>query len=264
MRIRNVFFASAAFIGIWWLAAALIVWRSAPRPDLVSEQIARKARDVRRSGNAGQLAPTTRHWWRKIRRQLDREPYPLDDRSRVPVVVPGEGLQCPEIELETYRGETLDYARPVQVNRHFKVYLARFEEVAARVGREVYGRPPSRIVHFGTYSCRTIRPRNTKLSEHAFGNAIDVAGFEFDALPERKGELGEAAQSFEVSVLLDWEFSRRSHRKHAVFLRSLAQELERDRLFRGAIVPPAPGHDDHFHLDMGWWSYFNGDPSFDD
>ncbi len=264
MRKRIILLGGVALGCLTMLTAVLYVWKSWPRRDLVGEQTVQAARDVGRSTNTREFERRARRWWRKFRRQVRRKPYPLDERSRVAVKVPGRGLRCPEVELVTYRGETLGYKRPVKINKHFRAHLERFEEIAARVGREVYGRPPSRIIHFGTYNCRTLRMRKFVLSEHAFGNAIDVAGFEFDALPGRKEELGKAAEAFEVSVLFHWKLGRGFQRKHAVFLRSLARELERDRVFRGMLVPPAPGHDDHFHLDMGWWIYFNGDPSFDE
>ncbi|QDG49521.1 extensin family protein [Persicimonas caeni] len=264
MRARTIVLWGIILAGTAGLAGAAYVWKSWPRTDLVVEQGSQAVRDVGRSRSPDQLGRSAKRWWRKLRRQVDRDPYPLDTRSRVAVEVPGRGLKCPDVELVTYRGDTLGYTRPVQINRHFKPHLQRFEKIAARVGREVYGRPPSRIIHFGTYNCRTIRTRKFILSEHAFGNAIDVAGFEFDALPDRKQDLGRAADEFEVSVLFHWKLGRGFNRKHAVFLRSLAQELQRDRVFRGALVPPAPGHDDHFHLDMGWWVYFNGDPSFEE
>lgn len=264
MRMRTIVLFGVFLAGVCCVAGAIFVAKSWPRSDLVVEQSSRALRDVGRSRSATQFKKNARRWWGKLSRQMRRKPYELDDRSRVAVNVPGRGLTCPEVELVTYRGDTLGYKRPVQINRYFKPHLKRFEKIAARVGREVYGRPPTRIIHFGTYNCRTLRAKKFILSEHAFGNAIDVAGFEFDALPEQKGELGKAAESFEVSVLFHWKLRQGFERKHAVFLRSLAQELERDRVFRGMLVPPAPGHDDHFHLDMGWWIYFNGDPSFEE
>jgi hypothetical protein len=265
MRIRNILIIGTLLTLLGMLAGAIYLWRSWPRTDLVSEQASEAVRDVGGSRDAGELGQNAQRWWRKLRRQMQRDPYALDKRSRVAVQLPGRGLICPDVELVTYRGETLGYSRPVQINRHFKPPLKRFEKIAARVGREVYGRAPTRVIHFGTYNCRSIRTKKLILSEHAFGNAIDVAGFEFDALSdEERARLGPSGGEFEVSVLFDWEVRPGVTRKHSVFLKSLVQELERDRVFRGMLVPPAPGHDDHFHLDMGWWIYLNGDPSIEE
>jgi hypothetical protein len=264
MRMRKILMTGTIVVGVCLLAGAVYLWRSWPRTDLVSEQASEAVREVSGSRDFDELGQSTRRWWRKLRRQMNREPYALDERSRVAVQLPGRGPVCPDIELVTYQGDTLGYSRPVQINRHFKPHLKRFETIAARVGRQVYGRPPTRIIHFGTYNCRSIRTKKLVLSEHAFGNAIDVAGFEFDALSDHEQQqLGAAGGAFEVSVLFDWEVRPGVTRKHSIFLKSLVQELERDRVFRGMLVPPAPGHDDHFHLDMGWWIYLNGDPSLE-
>ena len=97
------------------------------------------------------------------------------------------------------------------------------------------------------------------LSERAFGNAIDIAGFEFAASTDGGNEPYDRA--FSVSIEGDWQGSGRLGTKHERFLKTLVQRLDDQRVFRGMLVPPAGGHDDHLHLDMGWLIYVNGDPS---
>ena len=197
-------------------------------------------------------------WYERYR----KPPYPLDGESREAIRDKKGRLECPDLEFETYRGTTLKYTKAIKVNAHFKPQLERFEEIVAEVATEVYGRPPSKIWHYGTYNCRTIRKRKHRLSEHAFGNAIDIAGFRFDTLPKSKREgltHKRAGRSFKVSVLDHWDAEDGFERLHALFLKGLVMRLMHDDVFRGMIVPPAPGHHNHLHLDMGRWSYLRGD-----
>lgn len=213
-------------------------------------------------------APTTverpARWWQR----LSRPAFELDGWSRYAERDTRGRLVCPDVELGVYRGTTLKYHKALRVNPWFEAQLARFEEVARDVAIEVYGRPPSKVVHYGTYNCRTIRKRKHKLSEHALGNAIDIAGFEFATLPrkERKALAGspspfsaKVGRRFRVDVLKHWDAETGFAAQHARFLKRLVIELRRDDVFRGMIVPPAPGHHNHLHLDMGRWGYLRGD-----
>lgn len=170
--------------------------------------------------------------------------YPLDDESRA---APGRGKpKCPVVQLVMYEGDIVRYHRPVRVNPFFLDRLRLFEEVVREVAVEVYGRPPSAIRHFGTYNCRRVNGR-PKLSEHSWGNAIDVSGFEFDA-----GRGGPVPEAFRINLLEDWGKTRGVQRHHAVFLHRLAERLaERPDIFRGMLGPGAAGHADHFHFDVG-------------
>lgn len=190
-------------------------------------------------------------------------PYPLDHLSRAAERNERGKLMCPDLDFESYRGETLRYHKSVKITPAFKPTLQRFEEIAREVALEVYGRAPDRIIHFGTYNCRTIRHRKHRLSEHAFGNAIDIAGFEFRTLPAKERKLLEnprAGKSFKVNVERHWDASRGFESNHATFLKKLTLRLREDDTFRGMIVPPAPGHKNHLHLDMGRWNYLRGNP----
>lgn len=186
---------------------------------------------------------------------------PLSAVDRTPLRDRRGRLQCPDIPLVRYRGDVVRYARPVRVNETFQERLRRFEEVVRDVAVEVYGRAPQRIVHAGTFSCRTVRHRE-RLSEHALGNAIDVVGFDFGAAPraERK-RLGRAGRGFEVRVARHWAPEGRTLRdplagQHARFLSRLMETLEdRPDVFRGMIGPPARGHHNHLHLDGGRWHF---------
>lgn len=163
-------------------------------------------------------------------------------------------VDCPDVDLIEYKGEILGYDRPLEINPAFKPRLRRFEAIVRDVAVEVYGRPPDRIVNFGGHNCRTVGGRGEKLSEHAFGHAIDVAGFEFDALPvTNAGGLTHrrAAEAFEVRLEDHWNASLGFARLHREFLRRLAKVLEHGGPFSGMLGPSYPGHDRVFHFDFG-------------
>jgi hypothetical protein len=180
-------------------------------------------------------------------------PYPLDTVSRE--VAPEGELRCPSVELESYRGDAVRYQTNVWVYTGFRPRLAAFERVVRDVGVEVYGRAPERISTLGGYGCRRMREHAGWLSEHALGNAIDVAGFDFGHLA--KGAALPAgmdkafANGFEVRVLSHWGKKTGHAAVHARFLRALADRLAaREDIFRVLLGPGYPGHDNHFHFDM--------------
>lgn len=184
------------------------------------------------------------------------EPFPLDD---LPRSVDAAGrIQCPKVDLVTYRGDILRYASPVRVHPGFRLRLQRFEAVVRDVATEIYGRAPSRVRHLGTYNCRRIRTWPTYLSEHGLGNAVDVAGFDFPALPRqaaRTSALPPALRrSFQVRMEPDWDGHTGVQVLHGKFLHLLAERLiARDDIFRVLLGPAYPGHKNHFHFDCAPW-----------
>ena len=178
-------------------------------------------------------------------------PYPLDSAERE---VPTQGkLRCDRDALIRYKGETLSYHRAVTVHPAFKERLKRFEALAKSVALEIYGRAPQRIVHMGTYNCRRIRSMPHLLSEHALGNGIDIAGFDFGRLDEEsegpEGLSKRHRRSFKLRMKRHWKAKGRDAR-HARFLHTLARRVIADKTFRVLLGPAWPGHHDHFHFDM--------------
>lgn len=98
------------------------------------------------------------------------------------------------------------------------------------------------LEHFGTHSCRRIGGGATgRWSEHATGNAIDIAAFVL-------------ADGRRIEVLKDWSGTDPDRR---AFLRAVHQGACRDF---GTVLGPAynPAHRDHFHLDQasrGWGAF---------
>src|SRR5688500_12410366 len=114
------------------------------------------------------------------------DPYPLDSLTRE--ANPGD--PCPEVAITAYAGENLPYRPSLKVALPFVARLAQFEAVVTRVSMATYGRAPSAVRHAGAYQCRPIRARSVRWSEHAFGNAIDVVGFDFARVNKPKGDAG--------------------------------------------------------------------------
>jgi hypothetical protein len=191
---------------------------------------------------------------------LRGDAYALDTRERF-VENPRQRLRCQPENMVLYRGDTVRFYGSLSVDPAFRERLQRFEEVVAEVAREIYGRAPHRIQHYGAYSCRASRNRSQRLSEHALGNAVDIVGFDF-APAKKKESLPEGLPralkyGFQVRVAKHWNpKSGANAALHSKFLRSLTDRLiGRDDVFRGFVGPGHQGHSDHLHFDMAPWRY---------
>ena len=87
---------------------------------------------------------------------------------------------------------------------------------------------------FGAYSCRTIdNLAGERLSEHAFGNAIDVSGFAL-------------ADGRKIVIVRDW---KRTDTQESAFLHEA--QAGACGVFTTVLAPGAdPFHYNHFHLDL--------------
>ena len=99
--------------------------------------------------------------------------------------------------------------------------------------QEIFGSDIAQIEHLGTYSCRRLYGRDSGAwSEHASGNAIDIAGFVLE-------------DGTRISVLGDWE----GDDDEARFLRR-ARDGACDAFATTLSPDYNAAHADHFHLDM--------------
>lgn len=143
----------------------------------------------------------------------------------------GCGVQYP---VRVVANQTM-WNSPAVVDCRFAEQIAAFEEqVVQPAAQRYFGQPVSRLRHMGTYSCRnkTGGPRKG-LSEHAFGRAIDIGGFDL-------------ADGTSINVKRDWH--------NAGAKSAFLQEVARQACGRFAVVL-TPNHDhyhhDHLHLDNG-------------
>lgn len=112
----------------------------------------------------------------------------------------------------------------------FEVWLRQGVQPAAR---EILGSPVARVEHLGAFSCRRLYGRaEGRWSEHATGNAIDVAAFVL-------------ADGRRIGVAGQWSAGGPA----AAFLRRARSEA--CRVF-GTVLSPDynAAHADHLHLDQ--------------
>ncbi len=103
---------------------------------------------------------------------------------------------------------------------------------------EILGSPVARIEHLGAHSCRRINGSQTgRWSEHATGNAIDIAAFVLE-------------DGRRISVLNDWQDAGNK----SVFLLRV-RDNACDAF--GTVLSPDynAAHADHFHLDQAARGY---------
>jgi len=106
------------------------------------------------------------------------------------------------------------------------------------IAQEIFGSAIAEVQHLGVYSCRRLYGRGSGAwSEHATGNAIDIAGFRLE-------------DGTSISVLGDWD----GEADKALFLRA-ARDGACDAFATTLSPDYNAAHADHFHLDMdGRWS----------
>jgi len=113
-------------------------------------------------------------------------------------------------------------------------------DVVQPAARSHFKQPVVEIREFSSYSCRRrggVTKGPVRISEHSFGNAIDVAEFKL-------------ADGTRISVLKDWGgFSALFDRK-AAFLREVHKKA--CDIFSTVLGPEAnKAHRNHFHFDLG-------------
>jgi len=94
------------------------------------------------------------------------------------------------------------------------------------------------LYHYGTYNCRVISGTDT-LSRHAFGDAIDIVGFDFD-------------DGTHYNLYDDWEHDTESPSSEGgAWLRSSAYRWFDEGYWNIILTPNYnAAHDDHFHVDL--------------
>lgn len=183
----------------------------------------------------------------------DLDSYPLDGLSRE---LDERQLTCPAVELVEYVGQEVVFAPRAQVVQPFVSRLIQFERVVRAAATQVYARPPSKILIAASYDCRSVGGDNQQLSEHALGNAIDVAGFAFDESPGWPDTPTPLPGAFDVRVERHWQNKGDpAVERHARFLDMVTRELVERRVFRTLLGPSHPDHADHFHFDMAPGDY---------
>lgn len=148
----------------------------------------------------------------------------------------GEG-ECRRDDRTALGGSLITPAAPQMtcpVAAGFELWLRHGVEPAAR---DLLGSTVVRVEHLGTYNCRRIGGgENGRWSEHATGNALDIAAFVL-------------ADGRRISLLDDWRDEGEEQTEHAQFLRAARDSA--CTMF-GTVLSPDynAAHADHFHFDQ--------------
>lgn len=126
--------------------------------------------------------------------------------------------------------------QPVQFNCATALHLLRFEtDVLQPAAQRHFGKQLTRVRHFGGYACRARADNARRLSEHALGNAIDIAGFDL-------------ADGTQITVARHWGEAG----PRGAFLQDVARGA--CSIFHLVLTPRTDAqHRSHFHLDIGRW-----------
>jgi hypothetical protein len=144
-----------------------------------------------------------------------------DERCRVDTAV-----RVSRIEVALNHPATMSCRLAVRIDAFERTVLQRL--ALADLGRAVV-----RVDHLGAYSCRASTGNRNQLSEHAYGMAIDIAGFRL-------------ADGSEVSVERDWWAPGRKRD----FLHHLAHSACG---YFSVVLTPSSNRDhfNHMHFDIG-------------
>ncbi len=193
------------------------------------------------------------------------DPFAVPDLDEAPHWLTSTQLKLVDLETENCRvalsrtglpatllptkgiGTFCEVERPVRLSKLSRASI-RPEDIRCNIAARLYmwekhllqpaamryfKEPVTEILHFGSYSCRTIAG-SSHMSEHATANALDISGFKL-----RSGKT--------ISVLNDWPKATTEMK----FLHTVRDGL--CDYFNLTLSPDYnAAHKDHFHVDMGW------------
>lgn len=140
---------------------------------------------------------------------------------------------CNPANAVQLNGLLVPFDKPATMTCEMAVLLDDFEiNVVQMAAQRYFHRRVTRIEHFGAYSCRNVSGTR-RLSEHAHGQAIDIAGFELD-------------DGTRIMVKDHWTRAGIKSR----FLQDVARGA--CRIFNVVLTPKSNAeHLNHLHLDIG-------------
>lgn len=96
-----------------------------------------------------------------------------------------------------------------------------------------YGQPVTEVKSMGSYSCRSMNNQGVRISEHGFGNAIDIGGFVL-------------LDGREITFVRDWT---RGGERDKAFLREV--QAGACGIFTTVLAPGSDSfHYNHMHIDL--------------
>jgi hypothetical protein len=169
--------------------------------------------------------------------------------SATPVIGP-RGVRCGVDDgVSLSRGPTgVRWNRPVQATGTFALRLVSFEQIVQEEAQRIFGTGVARIEHLGSYVCRPVRGSSGSPSEHARGDAVDVAAFVLQS-------------GRRITVQKDFVRAQAPPvTRPGQFLRALVDRLRAESTFGTILTPDYDAHHyNHLHLDGRQWSFWFGD-----
>ncbi|MGB1013649.1 MAG: extensin family protein [Nannocystaceae bacterium] len=138
---------------------------------------------------------------------------------------------------------TIRYNSSPKLTCKMAVAMAGFEKIVQDEAVRIFGRRVVKIQHIGTYNCRGIAAYEGWVSQHSFGNAIDIKTFTL------KG-------GREISVKKHYGRGPEAP-KHdeGKFLRAVVRRFVDEKVFSVVVTPNFDrAHHNHFHLDLAPYS----------
>lgn len=169
--------------------------------------------------------------------------FALPDRER-----PGaNGCGIPRGVLLRVGPTGVRYSPPIRIDCSFALRLADIESVLSEEASERFGAELVRIGTLGSYTCRGVvgwlRGWSGGISEHSFGNAIDVTHFDLSS-------------GRRISVFRHYPRDRGpAVTDEALFLREVVHRVWREHNLRALSPDFDTSHRGHLHFDAGsrWW-----------
>jgi hypothetical protein len=134
----------------------------------------------------------------------------------------------------------ITYAGPLMIDCSLALALPAIEKVIQEEAVKHLGEPITRITTLGSYSCRSVRGWRERISQHALGNALDMAAFSTKA-----GSKASVMRDYEIGV-------EAPSTPRGRFLRAIYRRLWSEGGVTRVLGPEwDAAHRDHFHLDRG-------------
>jgi len=134
----------------------------------------------------------------------------------------------------------ITYSGPLMIDCSLALALPSIEKVIQEEAQRHLGEPITRITTLGSYSCRSVRGWRERISQHALGNALDMAAF-------------STKNGSKASVMRDYEMGVEAPATpRGRFLRAIYRRLWSEGGVTRVLGPEwDAAHRDHFHLDRG-------------
>lgn len=154
--------------------------------------------------------------------------------NRVPDT--GDGTGCGVVTAVSLVQAASPLNRAVTVDCGLALKMVEWDRAVVQpLAREMFGQEVKTIHHYGGYVCRGRSSNRSRLSEHAYGRAIDIGAFELE-----DGTI--------ISIKSHWSGAG----ARSTFLRRAAAGA--CEVFNVVLTPAHDrAHEDHFHLDVGPW-----------